>query len=241
MLIAIAIVAMLSLGTAVAGKKLITGKDVKNNSIPGKKIRKHTITGGQIKKHSIPISALRSVPKGAKGAPGSNGAPGSPGLTGESGETGPPAFSAAYSIGSPIAITAPASDFQFLGEPAAFATVVGDRGSIAATASIGTAGATIAGGEEKFRVTICFEAAGEVLPLDGFNEEEEEVEPGEIGISPTIPSGVIVPVPVSSGFSVNGPPEQAFEVALGPCVLNETSSTLNVNDRAVGSVLLAGL
>ncbi len=76
--IAIAIVALLSLGTAVAGKKLITGKDVKNNSVPGKKIRKHTITGKQIKKHSIPLSALKRVPAAPKGAEGRARATGRP-------------------------------------------------------------------------------------------------------------------------------------------------------------------
>jgi hypothetical protein len=43
-------------GSAVAASGLLTGKDIKNRSVPGKKLKKHTITGAEVK-----LSALGTV------------------------------------------------------------------------------------------------------------------------------------------------------------------------------------
>jgi hypothetical protein len=239
--IAVAIVALLSLGTAVAGK-LITGRDVKNNSIPGKKIRKHTITGRQIKKHSIPLSALKKAPKGArgpkgeKGDPGSPGAAGAPGLAGAEGPIGPSAFTEVISIGGEIAIVPDGEEPVFLGEPAEAVFFEGDRGTVTATATVGNATEAI-DNPTGFRLGICYEIEGE--GVEPFYDSEADEEAGVFGVSPKLPAATRVAVTTSSGFYVSGEFEGGFEAAMGPCVLNDTGSELDENDRVSGVLMVA--
>lgn len=80
------IVAMLTLfvaltGTAVATTSaLITGKQIKNNSI----------TGADIKNRSIALRDLATRARGARGAPGTQGPPGAQGIQGPKGDDGDP-------------------------------------------------------------------------------------------------------------------------------------------------------
>ena len=46
---------------------------------------------------------------------------------------------------------------------------------------------------------------------------------------------------VSSGFFVSGPAGESFTALLGPCVLNETGTALNDNDRAMGYVMVSAI
>jgi len=235
--IAIAIVALLSLGTAVAGKKLIDGKSIKNNSIPGKKIRKHTITGKQIKKHSIPLSALKKVatgPKGATGAPGPKGAAGAPGLTGTEGPPGPTAFTEVISIGGEIGNVPAGEELVFLGEPAEAIFLDGDRGIVTASAAIGPAAGEI-DDTENFRFGICYQIeAEEIAPFYTTEAAEEE---GLFGVSPVIIERATVSA--STGFYASGEAGEAFAAAMGPCLLNDTGKELDDNDRVSGVLEVA--
>jgi hypothetical protein len=229
--IAIAIVALLSLGTAVAGKKLIDGKSIKNNSIPGKKIRKHTITGKQIRKHSIPLSALKKVPVGAPGAKGDSGAPG---LTGTEGPPGPTAFTEVISIGGEIGNVPAGEELVFLGEPAETVFLDGDRGIVTASAAIGPAAGEI-DDTENFRFGICYQIQGEeIAPFYTTEAAEEE---GLFGVSPVIIERATVSA--STAFYASGEAGEGFAAAMGPCLLNDTGTELDDNDRVSGVLEVA--
>jgi hypothetical protein len=218
LLLAVVIVLVLSLGTATAAK-LITGKDIAN----------HSITGKDIKKGSVPLSALKGTPAGTPGPPGSQGAKGDPGVVGETGPAGPALFSTVGTLAGTIAASiAPSSSPKFIGTPSEVFLASGYRGAVEATVTIGTEDATI-DDPSKFALAICVD--------QGFGPEPIEEESGQFGISPVLATGDRVAVSVSTGFFVSGEEEEIFPVLFGPCVLNETTSALDNNDRAVGYVL----
>jgi hypothetical protein len=212
-----ALVVLCSVGSAVAAKKLITGKDIKD----------HSITGREIKRKSIPVSALRTQVAGPKGEAGEAGPPGDPGLTGEPGEAGASAFTEAFSFEGPVAATiAPSSEWQFIGSE----TIVvfgGDRGQITSSVTIGAASEIDDPGD--FTLGICFDEGEGVEP---FSE-------AGAGLSPTLPAGQTVTVPLVTAFGLTGEPDEGLEAEVGPCVLNETAIDLDENDRFQGAVLIA--
>jgi hypothetical protein len=222
LLLAVAIVALLSLGTAGAAK-LITGRDIAD----------HSITGRDIRKGSLPLSALKATPRGPIGPPGSKGDPGSrgnPGVVGAEGPAGPAPIATVGTLTGPIAATiAPSTSFQFIGSPAEVFVASGYRGVAEATVTVGVKGEPI-DDPSKFALGMCVEQ-------DSGPEPIEEGESGEFGVSPLLASGDRVSVTVSSGFFVSGGEEEVFPVLFGPCVHNETTSALDNNDRAVGYVL----
>jgi hypothetical protein len=222
----VAFVALLSIGTATAAK-LITGADIKN----------HSITGKDIKKHSVPITALKGSVAGPPGPPGQVGEKGQPGqgTLGPEGPPGPSAFTGIFSLSSPIdAEVTPGTSPKFLGAPGSLELLVGDQGALNATVTVGTEGTPI-DDPAKFRLTVCFQEPGgpvTVLP---------EIEPGKFGVSPVI--GERTAVTVASGFVLEGeaePGEEPFIVDVGPCVLNETATVLDDNDRVEGTVWFSG-
>jgi hypothetical protein len=224
------VVFVILLAAATAGAaKLITGKDIAN----------HSITGKDIKKKSLPLSVLKTTPKGTPGPKGAQGAKGETGTKGAQGQIGPEgpegpegAFSVTFvgTLSSEIAATiAPGTAPKFLGEPEELELFVGDRGAIDVTVTVGTTDPEI-DDEEKFALAICFQEEGE--PIEVLAEGEE------FGVSPTIRQNERTAVTVGSGFALNGEPE--FEepplfLLLGPCVLNETTSDLDENGRVQGS------
>ena len=230
-LLVIACVILLSVGTAAAAK-LITGADIKN----------HSITGKDIKKHSVPLSALKGTAAGPAGAPGPvgpEGKKGQPGVVGATGPVGPSAFSAAFSFDRPIGTIEPNPKPKFLGKPVLLELFVRDQGSIESTATIGTTETQI-NDKAKFRVTTCYQLAGEP-EVEVLSEAEEG---GQAGVSPVV--GARTAVSVGSSFVVSpGPGETAEEeeeplfVSVGPCVINTTASKLNDNDRVDGIFWIA--
>jgi hypothetical protein len=221
LLLAVAIVAMLSLGTAGAAK-LITGKEIAD----------HSITGRDVKKGSLPLSALKATPRGPvgqQGSKGDRGAKGEPGVVGAEGPAGPAPIATVGTLTGPIpASIAPSTSFKFIGSPAEVFLASGYRGVAEATVTVGVKGATI-DDPSKFALGMCVEQAAGPEPI-------EEGESGEFGVSPVLATGDRVSVTVSSGFFVSGGEEEIFPVLFGPCVLNETASALDNNDRAVGFV-----
>ncbi len=211
-------VALLAAGTATAAK-LITGKDIKN----------HSITGQDIKKGSLPLSVLKGkLPTGQQGPKGEAG------IVGAKGSTGPAGLSAiteVFSMGGPIAASVPSgSSLAFLGEPAEVTVFTGDQGLIEATVTVGTSVEDI-DDTLKFALTIC---VGEGSEIEAIDEETKELR-----VSPTIAKDQRVTTTVSSGFFVSGPAGESFTAKLGPCVLNETGTALNDNDRAMGYVMVS--
>ena len=85
----------------------------------------------------------------------------------------------------------------------------------------------------KFALTICVGEGSEIEPIDGASEE--------LRVSPTIAKDQRVAATVSSGFFVEGPTGESFTALLGPCVLNETGTALNDNDRAMGYVMVSAI
>jgi hypothetical protein len=81
LIIVVAILAVTG-GTATAAK-LITGKDVKNNSLTGADIKNRSLGAGEL------TAAARNALKGNAGPAGTAGAPGAAGPAGPKGETGP--------------------------------------------------------------------------------------------------------------------------------------------------------
>jgi hypothetical protein len=80
--VAIAIVALcLGVGGTAVAAKLITGKDVRNNSLTGADIRNRSLTKKDLR------GSIRG-PRGPQGAAGLRGATGSAGATGPAGPTG---------------------------------------------------------------------------------------------------------------------------------------------------------
>jgi hypothetical protein len=224
------VVFVILLAAATAGAaKLITGKDIAN----------HSITGKDVKKKSLPLSVLKTKPTpGAKGATGAKGDPGLKGDLGPEGPAGPFSVTTVFTLSSPIAANVAADPGpKFLGEPAELELFVGDRGAISASVTVGTTDLEI-DDTEKFALTICFQEEGgsiEVLPLP---EEEEE----DFGASPTIHEDERTTVTVGSGFFLGGEPEEEefpFFVLVGPCVVNDTASDLNNNDRVEGSIWIS--
>ena len=131
-------------GTAVgqtavtAAKRLITGKDIRDNSVTGKDVRNGSLLAKDFKKGQLPLGA--TGPTGAQGAAGAGGAagaagaqgvagppgpPGPPGTPGETGETGTVDLSAAGRAAIP---TAPGGEVSF--STAAYVTL----GSVTLTA-----------------------------------------------------------------------------------------------------------
>ena len=216
------VVVLLSLGTATAAK-LITGKDIAN----------HSITGRDIKRNSVPLAALRgaSTPAtaGKDGAPGERG---EPGIVGEPGPAGEPGLDRVSPLDGPIQSSIPPDpDPQFIGAPSEIDFADGDHGVIEATVGIGAEGEI--DDPAKFSVGICVEEEGVATPI-----VEEGTDPGDpFGVSPTIAAGSRVAVTVSTPFVVLGEVEGLFGALLGPCVLNETGTPLDNNDRKVGYVL----
>jgi Collagen triple helix repeat (20 copies) len=230
------IVVLLSIGSATAAK-LITGREIAN----------HSITGTDIKRKSLPLSVLKTRPRGTpgpqgpkgaagpqgpKGAAGAKGDPGEIGVMGPEGEPGPSAITEVQTLEGKIEETTPGTQLKFLGQPAELLVFDGDRGTINATVSIGSTEATI-NDKKKFGVTICVSIEGE--PLLTLNEEQEENE--EYGVSPTLPKEQRTAVNVSSGFFVTA--SEPFIVEVGPCVFNNTGKKLNENDRVAGFVVVA--
>ena len=99
--------------------------------------------------------------------------------------------------------------------------------------TLGTSAATI-DDKSKFAVSICVGDETEVVPLD-------EEESGDFGVSPIIVKDDRVTVTVSTGFFVEGTAGETFGALLGPCVLNETGTALNDNDRAMGYVMVSAI
>lgn len=214
------IVMLLSVGVAGAAK-LITGKDIKN----------HSITGKDIKKGSLPLSVLKGkFPTGQQGPKGETGIVGAKGSTGPAGAS---AITEVFSMGGPIASSiAPSATLKFVGEPAEVTVFSGDQGLIEGTVTVGTSAAEI-DDTSKFALTIC---VGEGSEIEALDEETKELR-----LSPTIAENQRVTVTVSSGFFVSGPAGESFTALLGPCVLNETASALNDNDRAMGYVMVSAI
>jgi hypothetical protein len=214
--IAIAIVLVLAVGGATAAK-LITGKDIAD----------HSITGKDIKKGSVPLSALKRVPAGATGP---QGAKGDPGLVGTTGAAGSSAITELAPLSSAIAPSiAPGTTLKFVGKPAEIVVFGGDQGVIESTVTVGTTGATI-DDKAKFALSICVDEGGGPFALD---------EGADFGLSPLLATNDRVAVTVSSGFAVEGNPDEGFPAEVGACVLNETASALDNNDRAAGYVLIS--
>jgi hypothetical protein len=217
LLIAGLVVILLSVGVAGAAK-LITGKEIKN----------HSITGKDIKKGSVPLSALRSTPS-VPGSTGPQGAKGNPGVVGATGPAGPALFSTVGTLTGPIPSSiAPSGSLKFVGEPAEVFLASGYRGAVEATVTVGTTEAPIDDPAE-FALAICVD--------QGFGPEPIEEEAGKFGVSPVLATNDRVAVTVSTGFFVSGEEEEIFPVLFGPCVLNETESALDKNDRTVGYVV----
>jgi hypothetical protein len=213
-------VVLLAAGTATAAK-LITGKDIKN----------HSITGKDIKKGSLPLSVLQGKPP-----TGQQGPKGETGIVGAKGSTGPAGASAiteVFSMGGPIAASIPSgSTLKFVGEPAEVTVFSGDQGLIEGTVTVGTGVAPI-DDKSKFALTIC---VGEGSEIEALDEETKELR-----LSPTIAKDERVTTTVSSGFFVSGPAGESFTALLGPCVLNETGTALDDNDRAMGYVMVSAI
>jgi hypothetical protein len=216
LLLGVVIVMLLSVGVAGAAK-LITGKDIKN----------HSITGKDIKKGSLPLSVLKGKPP--------TGQKGETGIVGAKGSTGPAGVSAiteVVALGGPIAASiAPSSTLTFVGEPAEVTVFTGDQGLVEATVTVGTAVAPI-DDPAKFAVTIC---VGEGSEIEALDKSEE------LHVSPTIAKDERVTTTVSSGFFVSGPAGESFTALLGPCVLNDTGTALNKNDRSMGFVMVSAI
>ncbi len=86
---------MSTAGTGVAAKGLITGRDVKDNSLTGKDVRNRTLTPkdfkGSVKgARATSGSPGQPGPAGAAGAVGPVGPAGLAGTKGDTGEQGPP-------------------------------------------------------------------------------------------------------------------------------------------------------
>src|SRR4051812_17806255 len=86
---------MATTGSAAAGAKLITGKDIKNSSITGTDVK-----NGSLGLNELSKSARKQLlgkngnqgpagPAGPAGAKGDAGAPGAPGVKGDKGDRGP--------------------------------------------------------------------------------------------------------------------------------------------------------
>jgi len=214
------IVMLLSVGAAGAAK-LITGKDIKN----------HSITGKDIKKGSLPLSVLKGQPPAGKQGP--KGEIGIVGAKGSTGPTGSSAITEVFSMGGPIAASIPSSPtLAFVGEPAEVTVFSGDQGLIEGTVTVGTSVEEI-DDTSKFALTIC---AGEGSEIEALDEETKELR-----LSPTIAKGERVTTTASSGFFVSGPAGESFTALLGPCVLNETGTALDDNDRAMGYVMVSAI
>jgi hypothetical protein len=222
--LAILIVIALSIGTATAATQLITGKEIKD----------HSISGRDIKRKSIPLSALRTVPV-SQGEAGEAGEQGEPGIDGEAGPEGEIAAVRFSPISGPIQATiAPSEDPVFVGDPEEVDFETGSHGSVEVTVTIGTDQQTI-DDKDLFAIGICVEEEEEVVPI-----LEDGVGLGGFGVSPVIAKGDRVAVTVSTPFVVEGgEPEEVFAALLGPCVLNETTSPLDDNDRSSGTVATA--
>jgi hypothetical protein len=214
------IVMLLSVGVAGAAK-LITGKDIKD----------HSITGKDIKKGSLPLSVLKGKPPtGQQGPKGETGVVGAKGSTGPAGAS---AITEVFSMGGPIAASiASGSTLKFVGEPAEVTVFSGDQGLIEGTVTVGTSVAEI-DDTSKFALTICVGEGSEIEALDEATKE--------LRVSPTIAKDQRVTTTVSSGFFVSGPAGESFTALLGPCVLNETGTALNDNDRAMGYVMVSAI
>jgi len=219
LVLAALIVMVLSVGVAGAAK-LITGKDIKN----------HSITGKDIKKGSLPLSVLKGrPPTGQQGPKGETGIVGAKGSTGPGGAA---AITEVLALGGPIAPSIPSSPSPaFVGNPAEVTVFSGDQGLIEATVTVGTSVADI-DDTAKFALTICVGAGSEVEPLD---------ESEELRVSPTIAKDTRVTTTVSSGFFVSGPAGESFTALLGPCVINDTGTALDDNDRSMGYVMVSAL
>ncbi len=216
--LAVSIVVLLAVGTAAA-TKLITGKQIRN----------HSITGKDIRKGSLPLSVLKGSPPAGK-----QGDRGEAGIVGATGPDGASAITETYPLASPIqASIAPAASPIFLGEPAEVTVVSGDQGVIDATVTLGTSAGPI-DDKEKFAVSICVGDESEATPLD-------QAEGGDFGVSPIIESNGRVAITVSSGFFVSGEAGATLTALVGPCVLNETASALDDNDRAMGYVAVSSI
>jgi len=212
------IVMLLSVGVAGAAK-MITGKDIKD----------HSITGKDIKKGSLPLSVLKGkLPAGQQGPKGETGIVGAKGSTGPAGTS---AITEVFSMGGPIASSITASTLTFVGEPAEVTVFSGDQGLIEGTVTVGTSVAEI-DDPSKFALTICVGEGSNVKALD---------ESEELRVSPTIAKDERVTTTVSSGFFVSGAAGESFTAKLGPCVLNETGTALNDNDRAMGFVMVSAI
>jgi hypothetical protein len=220
--VAVAVVALLSLGTAVAAKRMINGRSIKP----------HSITDKQIKKHSIPLSALKTVPNGTPGKQGEKGEKGDAGSIGPEGPPGPSSIVEVASLIGEIGSVAPSAELKFLGEPAELVFFGGDRGEITATVDIGTTEATI-DDKEKFHLSVC---VGEGKTAEAAIDDLKET--GQFGISPVLETNDRVAVTLTIAFGVEEGTEP-FEASIGPCVLNETSSSLDANERELGSVQIA--
>jgi hypothetical protein len=211
------IVMLLSVGVAGAAK-MITGKN----------IRDHSITGKDIKKGSLPLSVLKGkLPAAQQGPKGETG------IVGATGPKGDSAITEVFSLGGPIASSiATGSTLKFVGEPAEVTVFSGDQGLIEGTVTVGTSSPEI-DDTSKFALTICVGEGSEIEALDEATKE--------LRLSPTIAEGQRVTVTVSSGFFVSGAAGESFTAKLGPCVLNETTSPLDDNDRAMGYVIVSAI
>jgi hypothetical protein len=206
----------------VAGAaKLITGKDIKN----------HSITGKDIRKGSLPLSVLKGTPPAGKQGP--KGETGIVGAKGSTGPTGSSAITEVFSMGGPIAASIPSSPTPaFVGEPAEVTVFSGDQGLIEGTVTVGTSVEEI-DDTSKFALTIC---VGEGSEIEALDEETKELR-----VSPTIAKDQRVTTTVASGFFVSGPAGESFTALLGPCVLNDTGTALDDNDRAMGYVMVSAI
>ena len=106
--LSLAVIVVASAGTGAVGQRLVSSKDVADNSLTGKDIKQGSLTGKDVKDGSltvadfggdVPSSAVGATgpqgpmgpagPPGAAGAPGSFGEPGPGGPQGEVGARGP--------------------------------------------------------------------------------------------------------------------------------------------------------
>ena len=99
------VVAVLALSATAGGgvRQLITGKDIKPNSITSKHIVDHTIQGRDLSRRLV--KSLKG-PKGARGATGSQGPAGAQGPAGPQGPSG----AAGYTIVTGDSVTVPVYD-----------------------------------------------------------------------------------------------------------------------------------
>ena len=88
----VVVVALLVVGgTGAAAASLITGKDIKDESVTGNDIKNSSLTGKDVKNKSLTKADIKGSVRGPRGAQGPKGDTGPQGPKGDTGPQGPPA------------------------------------------------------------------------------------------------------------------------------------------------------